>query len=86
MLFFVKCSFIPFIDICSLHLQISECQVGMKKIIKQNKEVSGIPNQQKMYFIYSKNCVSNVCILVYQSTQGKEESPPDFLQESGSGT
>ena len=39
-----------------------------------------------MNFIYSKNGVSNVCILNYQRTQGKGESPPDFLQETGSGT
>lgn len=39
-----------------------------------------------MNFIHSNKCVSGVCILVYQSTQGKEEYPPDFLQESGSGT
>ena len=58
----------------------------MKKIIKQNKEVSGIPNKQKMNFIHSNKFVSSVCILVYQNTQGKEEYPPDNFQESDSGT
>ena len=78
MLFTVKSSFFPLIYICSLHLQISECQLRIKKIIKQNTEVSGIPKQQKVSFIYWKKCVSNVSILVYQSTQGKGGTSPSF--------
>ena len=79
-------SLLTFIYICSINLQISEYELNMKKIIKQNKEVSGIPNKQKMNFIHSNKFVSSVCILVYQNTQGKEEYPPDNFQESDSGT
>ena len=49
-------------------------------------EVSGIPNQQKDKLHMFQGCVSNFRILVYQSTLGREESPPDFLQESDRGT